>query len=118
MSEQIWIFMVVGLLGVIIGGAGGSALFRKAVGKLPISSEEPNHNRIGDMAALAASVAATTATAFREELNGHITTLTKKIDDNSASLNGLSKEIAGLTAACPERHKAVDRRLDELENSR
>jgi len=114
MSEQIWITIVVALIGIIIGGAGGAALFRKAVKLPPMSSEETNQNRIGDTAALAASVAATTATAFRLELNGHITNLTNKIDKNEDSLQSLTIKITEFMAVCPEKHKALDQKFEML----
>jgi Na+/glutamate symporter len=115
MNETVWIAITVALVGIIIGGAGGAALFRRAV-KLPMSSEEQNQNRIGDNAALASSVAAKTASAFRTELNGHIGNLTEKIDKQNDNLQALTLRITEFMAVCPVKHQMIEQRIEILEN--
>ena len=113
MTEPIWLTIVVGLIGIIIGGAGGAAILRRTF-KIP---EPDSKDDVTQNSSLAATVAATTAATFRVELTEHMKTLEANIATNNQRLTDLEKTVSAFLGACPERHKAIDRRLDECEAS-
>jgi len=114
MTEQALWTIIFCLISVIVGGAGGAALFRKIL-KIP----DPPANMNGDAATIAAtaaaSAAASTAASFRTELNEHMRIFEKQLDANTQKLSALDITVAGFTGACLERHKAIDRRLELVE---
>lgn len=121
MNEQVWMTIVVALVGIIIGGAGGATLFRKAT-KGFVSNSEDIANTAATLAATASSTAAvvastatTVASALRVELAGQLTSIQVRISNNSDKLNDLEVAINRFMGACPEKHRAIEQRLDSLD---
>jgi hypothetical protein len=123
MSEQAFWIIIVALVGIIIGGAGGAALFRNAAKKIIPSSTD-----VADTAAVVAATASSTAAvvaatatsvaaALKTEIQGQIAEIRSEIHDNSKKLNDLEIVITGFMGACPERHKAINQRLESIETA-
>jgi hypothetical protein len=127
MTEQILYYIIIALVGIIIGGTGGAALFRR-VSKGTI----PNHNdaeSVADVAAVVASTASSTAAVvaatatsvaanLRTEISSQISAIQLQLADNSDKLNDLKVVITGFMGACPEKHRAIEQRFDAMEKRR
>lgn len=122
MSENILWLIITGLFGVIIGGAGGQALIRRAL-KMP-SDNSPGEadgplgkkdDTVKALAAVASTAAEATASAFRLELNGHMTNFERQLVSTNTRLSNLEGNIQTLLGACPERHRSIEKRLNDLE---
>ena len=112
MTEQILFIIIAVLGGIIIGGSGGAAIIRRTL-KIPA-----NGNGDNTIAVAAAAAATAASAAFRSELNQHMNTFEKQLDENTKRLTSLESAISGFESGCKERHKGVDWRLNKLEGAR
>ena len=112
MNEQTLLYIIAGLFGIIIGGAGGTAIIRKMI-KLPYGDEATTATTA---ATAAAATVAAASVAFRAEFTNYMKPMEAQLSENTKKLSELDNTISGLMAACPEKHRAVDRRLDVLEH--
>ena len=121
MSEQVWGAIVIALIGIIIGGAGGAAIFRRATkGLMPNSTEiadtaEAVAATASSTAAVVAATAASVAAALHTEISEQLASIQNQLVNNSDKIVDLKVSITGFMGACPERHKAIEQRLNFLE---
>ncbi len=105
MTEQTLQYIIIALVGIIIGGTGGAALIRKVTNAaLPNSDSQSS--------AAAASAAAVSASAT---LLSHIKALEDQLASNTQRLMEMEQTFNRFLGACPERHTAIERRLEILE---
>ncbi len=115
--ELPWV-VVIALIGIIIGGAGGATLVRGAVKKIgidPPDSETNVYAISAKAAAEAANAASQIAITLREMVGNHLTSLERILQKQGDKLDGMATEQTRLVSAveqfpreCELRHKAVD----------
>jgi len=104
-SEQM-LWIVIGVLfGMVVGGAGGQALIRKTL-RLPEATAETDST--------VTSIVEKAAKAFKDETKEHVQRIENQIDKNNQQLGALQQTVAGFTSACIEKHKNIDRELNEM----
>lgn len=90
------------LIGVIVGGAGGGALVRRSYKHLEgVGSGESGTSDL--------------ISSFKQEIREQISPVVKQLDTNNQRLSSLETTVNRFIGACPEKHKAIDQRLDALE---
>lgn len=108
MTEQTLQYIIIALVGIIIGGTGGAALIRKVTNAaLPNSDSQSS--------ASAASAAAAAAVSASATLLSHIKALEDQLASNTQRLMEMEQTFNRFLGACPERHTAIERRLEILE---
>ena len=124
MSEQYLWYIIICLVGIILGGSRVASAGRKLL-KIPETADQPTDSQtdssaLSTAASAAASAAATAATvaasaAFRLQLVDHLRPLEEQalaLNERVAKLDGTVHEFLG---SCPEKHKAIDQRQDSFE---
>ncbi len=108
--EQILITIIVLLVGLIVGGAGGTALIRRATGR----TISPEDTTAATTAAAAATAAAASSAAVA--LNGQVARLQESVDKQWDTLNNIREQQTHLATAfeqfpemCKLKHEAIDR---------
>ncbi len=104
-TEQILGAIIILLVGLVIGGAGGQALVRRAIGG--------SAGQLDTATSAATSAAAAAATAA-ESLNRHVTRLQTSVDKQWDTLNEIQRQQMKLTTAfeqfpekCALKHEAI-----------
>jgi len=128
MTEQIMWMIIIGLLGIIIGGATGSAIFKGIAKKAGIDAHSVSENEVisyvesAKAAAHAAEAASEIAKVFRDTVSIQLTDLKDTLKIQSGKIDILSiKQIELVTSfnqfprMCEERHKAIDSNIDRIE---
>lgn len=108
MSLELLYGVILVLIGIIIGGTGGQALLHKAL-------KVPEIDSGGSSAVLAAAAAATAAAAAANLLSDRVKTFEYQLSINTQGLSALKESVDLLSGACPERHKAIEQRLESFE---
>ncbi len=113
-SESILIGIIVLLFGVVIGGTGGQALIRRAIG---------TNGSVDKEVAVAASAAASAAATAAASLNQHVERIQESVDKQWDTLDEIGKQQTRLATAfeqfpevCKLKHEGVDRELKQMQS--
>ena len=118
--DQFLIDLVLVLVGLLLGGAGGQAIIKRAVG----SGGADNSSAIiaANAASAAALAAANTAAASNLVLTNHIASLQNTLDDHGKTLVNIEKEqtrlaqaLEGYCEVCRTKHEAIDQRESQIQ---
>lgn len=119
MTEQILIYVIVALFGVILGGAGGQAIVRRAVGNV---SNGNGHSGDVAAAATAATAAASAAATAAAALNGHVASLQHAVENQSALLTDIALKQTHLATVfeqfpttCKLRHDNIEKEQGRMQ---
>jgi membrane protein required for beta-lactamase induction len=110
MIDNLPLAIILVLVGIIVGGAGGATIIRNSFKSLNIpdgNSKESAH--------LASEIAERTAAACKVELKEYIVSLESHLNVTNNRLSELENTINRIMGACPEKHVAIERRLANLE---
>lgn len=124
-AELTWI-IIASLISIIIGGAGGAALFRNTAKKfMPPGMDSTEMQAYADSAkaaAHAAEAASDIAKAFRDTVSVQLTELKTSLKDQNLMLDKLTSEQAKMSTRldqfpglCAEKHRRIDENLARVQ---
>ncbi len=121
MPSEIFWPIVGALVGIIIGGAGGQALVRRAVGNV---IAQPDNSAVA--ASSAAATAASTAATAVTSLTQHVGRLQESVDKQWDTLDKIREEQTKMSTAfaqfresypelCKLKHDSIDREQNRMQ---
>lgn len=122
MSEQVMLWVIIALIGILVGGAGGATILRGVTKRvLPDTTAETAATLANSNAVIAATVAQTAtsvAAALQMEISERLGRIETRIDTSNESIHKLEIAVSGFMASCPAKHESIDGRLKSLERSK
>jgi hypothetical protein len=107
MSTEVFLIIIAILGGIIIGGTGGSAIIRK---NLRIDTPVQSTSNTEGCAS-----GTNNDSVIHNELLRRMNSIDNIVSANTKEVNNLNNTVQRLLGECPEKHKAIEQRLRNLE---